>query len=252
MSDQNKSNFQALGAGFLGFVAVLTVGGGLMMLHSSRQTQSAAKPAAAPIDLSSSMSLPAATSPSVAPAVRRENRAESPAPLIGDHDSFESVPAPSASAAPSEAAKAAAGQAKAESALNPTEHAKSGGANTAEAVVKNKAEAEKTAAKGAAKKPVPVAKLTDAPGASAVASTVHYGVTDRSELMGRAAGPVYNFKGGGSAKDSSAAAAASQGDLKAKFAGLKKQLQDANLPADQRDSILKQLEAAGESVEPAK
>ena len=252
MSDQSKSNVQALGAGFLGFIAVVTVGGGLMMLHSSRQTQSAAKPAAAPIDLSSSMSLPAPASPAVAPAVRRESRAESPAPLIGEQDSIESVPAPSASAAPSDASKAAAGQAKAGSALKPTEHLQAKGGSTAEAVVKNTIEKEKAVAK-TDKKPVPDAKLVETPGASAVASTVHYGVTDRSELMGRAAGPVYNFKGGGAAKDSSAAASAAQGDVKAKLAGLKKQLQDSTLPAEQRDSILKQLEAAGEPAnEPSK
>ena len=67
--------------------------------------------------------------------------------------------------------------------------------------------------------------------------------------MGRAAGPVYNFKGGGAAKDSSAAAAAAQGDVKASIEGLKKKLQDANLPPEQRDSILKQLEAAGQSAD---
>ena len=37
--------------------------------------------------------------------------------------------------------------------------------------------------------------------------------------------------------------------LKAKIAGLKKQLEDANLPADQRAALLKQLDGAGQAVE---
>lgn len=244
MSDQSKSNIQALGAGFLGFVAVVTVGGGLMLMHSSRQAQSSAKPApaAAPIDLGSSGGLPAAASSSMP----RERRAESPAPLIGDEGKLEPDSSPSSSAAPSAAAKAAAGQAKAASApaLKPTEHLKADGASTsAAAIVKNTIEAEKPA-KAADEKLVPAAKLPEPSGAGAVASSVHYGVTDRSELMGRAAGPVYNFKGTGGTANSGAAAAAAQSDVQAKLAGLKKQLEDSNLPAEQRAAILKQLAAA--------
>ena len=33
-----------------------------------------------------------------------------------------------------------------------------------------------------------------------ISSTVHYGVNSRSELMGRAAGPIFNFKGRGAKK----------------------------------------------------
>ncbi|MFI5347510.1 MAG: hypothetical protein ACHQ51_14140, partial [Elusimicrobiota bacterium] len=47
-----------------------------------------------------------------------------------------------------------------------------------------------------AKKPViaPKLDLSKTPQGS-LASSVHYGVNDRAELMGRAAGPVYNFAG---------------------------------------------------------
>jgi hypothetical protein len=78
---------------------------------------------------------------------------------------------------------------------------------------------------------------------------VHYGVTNRNELMGRAAGPVYNFSGGGKGGDTAGKGQVAGGDPKAQIADIKKQLDSANLPPEQRASLLKQLDAAGEAAD---
>lgn len=263
MSDQNKSNLQALGAGLLGFVAVLAVGGGaLLVVNRQAKTSSRAVPAAAPIDLGSSLpALPAMTN-----SVQRERRAESPAPLVGADESEQSSPAGSAGASGSSgiapASQSSAKPAAAKSSLEVTQHLDAKGSSTA--VAKSD---EKSDAKDAAKTPKIALKAqarhaaakadpkTDAPDASAVAS-VHYGVTDRSELMGRAAGPVYNFqganKGGGTAangKMAGGSAGNGTADVNAKLAEIKKQLSGSNLPPDQRAALLKQLEDAGADIE---
>lgn len=256
MSEQSKSNYQALGAGLLGFVAVMAVGGGGLMLHSSQRAKSAAAPApaAAPIDLGSSMPDPSLPPPSV----QKERRAESPAPLIGEigEDASADAAEASAGAAASEAAAAAA-------ALSP-EAAPSAkpraleasprlevepGSSSAKAVVKNTVEAKKAAASPPARK-APAPKLEAAAGDGAVASSVHYGVTSRSELMGRAAGPVYNIKGakgGGSAGPTGKLAE----DAEGKMADLRRQLEASGLPDDQRAKLLAELEAARKGVSDA-
>lgn len=248
MSEDNKSNFQTLGAGLLGFVAVMAVGGGALMLHSSHQAKSAATPApaAAPIDLGSSMPRPS-MSPS---GLQKERRESSPAPLIGDDgsssdepSSAESPAAPAPSAAPRAAAPSpeSAPAAKA-SALEVTRHLDAeGNGSTAEAVVKNSAE-EKKAPKLQGKLPARKgAKLELPAGDGAVASSVHYGVTSRSELMGRAAGPVYNIKGGKGGEAKTAAGKMAD-DADGRIADLRRQLEASDLPADQRAKLLKDLD----------
>ncbi|MCM2303327.1 MAG: hypothetical protein NDJ72_01380 [Elusimicrobia bacterium] len=253
MSEQNKSNFQALGAGLIGFVAVTAVGGGLLMFQSSRQAKSTAAPApaAAPIDLGSTMPRP---STQEAP-VRSERRAHSPAPLIGDVDE------PAADEASAEASSPAASAASAAASLSP-EAAPSAkgpaldvarhldveaGASSAKAIVKNTAEAKKAALPG---KKAPAPKLEVPAGDGAVASSVHYGVTSRSELMGRAAGPVYNIKGakggGGSAATGKLA-----DDADGKLADIRRQLEVSGLPDDQRAKLLKDLDVATKRIEAA-
>jgi len=252
MSEDNKSNFQTLGAGLLGFVAVMAVGGGVMMLHSSHQAKSAATPAAAaaPIDLGSSMPRPS-MSPS---GLQRERRDSSPAPLIGDDGSSseESPAAGSPAASPAASAPSAAPRAAAPSpesapaakasALEVTRHLDAeGDGSTAEAVVKNTAE-EKKAPKLQGKLPGKKAPKLDLPaGDGAVASSVHYGVTSRSELMGRAAGPVYNIKGGKGGEAKTAAGKMAD-DADGRIADLRRQLEASGLPADQRAKLLKDLD----------
>lgn len=240
MSEQNQSNFQALGAGLLGFVAVMALGGGALMVRSSQQAKSAAKPVAAaePIDIGAAQPRPAVSSPLVQ---QEERRAQSPAPLIGE-DGIESVPSPAPLGA-----RARAGSAPSETSsglgLEATESLDTAGnGSSAKAVVKNTLAPEKPAAKGAGRKALskPVAASG---GADAVAS-VHYGVTSRSELMGRAAGPVYNVAGAGK-KGGTIATGKIAGDAKAKLVDLQRQLEAAGLPEDQRAKLTKELEEAG-------
>ncbi|MDP3541855.1 MAG: hypothetical protein Q8T11_05235 [Elusimicrobiota bacterium] len=240
MSEQSKSNYQALGAGLLGFIAVMAVGGGGLMLHSSHRANSAAKPApaAAPIDLGAAMPAPSMGRPSV----QKERRAESPAPLIGE---IEEEPAGGVSASASADAAAASPESAPGArtpALEVTRHLElEKGSSSAEAVVKNTVPAKEAADLPGRKAPAP--KLEVAAGEGAVASSVHYGVTSRNELMGRAAGPVYNFKGnkGGAAVN---AAGKMADDADGKMADLRRQLEASGLPEDQRAKLLKELDEA--------
>lgn len=251
MSDQGKSNFQAFGAGLLGFVAVMAIGGGALMVHNSQQAKSAAKPvaAAAPIDIGSSAPRPMMTSPTA----QKEGRAESPAPLMGAEEESETTaaaPAGAPAAAAPSAAPATQAAAKTKSAapsLEPTQHQDmSGHGSTAEAIVKNTL-APKKEHKALSKKSSNVEATAVAPTSLA---SVHYGVTSRNELMGRAAGPVYNVKGG--AKGASVAGQGKiAGDAGASIAELQAQLEKAGLPQEQRALILQQLEAAKKSVSDA-
>jgi len=251
MSEQNQSNFQAFGAGLLGFAVVMAVGGGALMVHSSQQSK-AAKPAAAaaPIDIGA----PVPRFESVPARPQTERRAESPAPLIGGEDESENVeaaaPARSGAAAASSSPEAAPSE---RARLKTVAHVETGGSRAAaEAAVINTIAEEKEKEKAAAKPKAPVKKLAvklpQAAGAEAVAS-VHYGVTNRSELMGRAAGPVYNIKGGG------AVGSAPQGkmaeDLNSKVSELKKQLDGSGLPPEARDKLLKDLAEAQKAVPPS-
>jgi hypothetical protein len=253
MSEQNQSNFQAFGAGLLGFVAVMAIGGGALMVRSSQQAKAGARPdaAAAPIDLGSAMPRPVAS--------HKERRMESPAPLMGAQDKSEGS---EASAEESDVAAAAAAGAAASSSgsaqnaksaaarLEVTQHLdKPGSGSSATAIVKEEAapeKKEKVLGKIAGRKVTP--KL-DTTGGGAVAS-VHYGVTSRSELMGRAAGPVYNFKG--NAKSGGSGAMGKMGvDVKAKVADLQRQMEAAGLPAEQRAKLQKDIEAATSGISEA-
>lgn len=241
MSEQNQSNVQALGAGIIGFVAVLAVGGGALMVHSSQQAKSAAKPVAAaePIDLGAAPPRPAMSAPRVQ---QEERRAESPAPLIGE-DKIESVPTPSPRDARGRPAQApsespAAGYGLQETAGLDT----SGNGSSAKAVVGNTIVAEKPVAKAAGKKKAWAKPAATGSGTHAVAS-VHYGVTSRSELMGRAAGPVYNVAGAGK-KGGTIATGKLAGDTKTTLADLQRKLEVAGLPEDQRAKLKKELEEA--------
>ena len=248
MSEQNKSNVQALGAGLLGFVAVMAVGGGALLVHSWIQSRGASKPiaAAAPIDLGSTLNPPVPSAP-----LQHERRTESPAPLTGEVDENEAAPsvapgapgAPGAPAAPAAtpAATPAHGGKTSAPVLDPMQRSdSSGGGSSAPTAVVKKTGLEPRSSKIGAKRAVP--KLVPS-GSNALAS-IHYGVTDRSELMGKAAGPVYNMKGSAQANSNAASsAAASAADMDGQMAEVERKLTDANLPPDQRAELLKQLAA---------
>jgi hypothetical protein len=68
-------------------------------------------------------------------------------------------------------------------------------------------------------------------------------VTSRSELMGRAAGPVYNFKGNGKTGGSAPAGKLAD-EANAKMVDLNNQLKDVGLPPEMRAKLMKDLEDA--------
>lgn len=260
MSEQNQSNFQALGAGLLGFVVVVSVGGGALMVHNSHN-RAAAKPAAAgaPIDIGAPVPSRFESAPS---RPQSERRAESPAPLIGGQDeasgsSAQAVPAARSSSVSAAAAASSPEAAPAEAGrLKVTEHLEAKGATTAEAVVKNTLAEKEAEEKEAAQKPAPKAKLDKkavtkfGPAAGTEVASVHYGVTDRSELMGRAAGPVYNIKGNGAAGGQQQMGKMAE-DMNSKVSDLKRQLEATGLPADQRDKLIKDLAEATKGMKSA-
>ncbi|UPT73518.1 MAG: hypothetical protein M0D55_16865 [Elusimicrobiota bacterium] len=162
MSEQNKSNLQALGAGLVGFAAVVAIGGGALFVHSKLLGGASASrpaPAAAPIDLGSSMPRPSAP--------LSERREQSPAPLVGGGESIEAAApaearAGSADAAQSaRAASAAPARADGRPALKASEHLTAEASTSAEARVGEKPkDAEKAPAK-LAKKPAAAAPSGD-------------------------------------------------------------------------------------------
>lgn len=250
MSEQNQSNFQAFGAGLFGFVAVMAIGGGALMVRSSQQAKAGARSEVAvePIDLGSWMPRPSQFSASA----QKERRTQSPAPLMGVQDKSEGA---EASAEASEGA-ATASSSSPESGTNAAAPAprleviqhldKPGSGSSSTAIGKDETaprKKEKVLAKVAGRK---VMSKLDTMGGGAVAS-VHYGVTNRSELMVRAAGPVYNFKGNG--KSGGSGAVGKQDiDVKSKVVELRRQMEAAGLPADDRAKFQKDLDAATASV----
>ncbi|MDD5302341.1 MAG: hypothetical protein PHS14_04455 [Elusimicrobia bacterium] len=239
MSEQSKSNFQAFGAGLLGFVAVLAIGGGALLVRSSQQAKAGSRPVAAaePIDLGSSM-----PRPSMSPAsVQKERRAESPAPLMGAEDESEGAEAPAEASAAAASSPESAPPAKSPAPrLEVTQHLdKPGNGSSATAIVRNTAAPEKPAKAFSHK----TLKLDPAGMAPASVASVHYGVTSRSELMGRAAGPVYNFKGKGAVGGSGATGQLAD-EVNAKVAEIRRQLEASGLPADQRAKLQKELDEA--------
>ena len=184
--------------------------------------------------------------------MRSERRAHSPAPLIGDVDEPSADEASAEASSPAASAAASLSPEAAPSAKGPAldvaRHLDvEAGASSAKAVVKNTAEVKKSALPG---KKAPAPKLEVPAGDGAVASSVHYGVTSRSELMGRAAGPVYNIKGakggGGSAATGKLA-----DDADGKLADIRRQLEASGLPDDQRAKLLKDLDVATKRIEAA-
>lgn len=251
MSEQNQSNFQALGAGLLGFVAVMAIGGGAMMLSSSHRSKSMEKPAAAaaPIDIGTALPRPAPSTPGFQ---REERRAQSPAPLIGAESEPEAMEKALAGSAAASAQSATALEAKSRARLEVTQHLEAAGdGSTAKAVVENSIAPEKAVARAADKKKAAPRPVTATAGSDAVAS-VHYGVTSRSELMGRAAGPVYNVAGGG--KGGTIATGKMAGDAKAKLTDLQRQMEASGMPEDQRAKMKKDLDEvnAALTVDPEK
>lgn len=261
MIDQaKKSSLQTLAAGFLGFVGVVGLGS-LVILHHGGAAVKAPSVAYAPVDAD-----PAPRAPlRLKPALAAES---SPAPLLPD-EAREEVPAQAPVPAPSFASPtvAAVGAAPAKSQAGPARSPKlavsrsidmSGSASSSASASIAAAAAPKR--KGAApfvKKPFVLPKLDLSKNPPTLASTVHYSVSDRAELMGRAAGPVYNFSGGSAggsrgaqvAADNAAAAGAIQ-----KVDDAQKQLDSSNIAPDEKaklDQNLNQVRQTAAAAAPA-
>ena len=242
MSEQTKSNFQMIGAGFMGFVAVVGAAGLLLSQFSGRS----AAPQAA---LSAPESHRASNALSMtASRVTADKPASSPAPMTGyaadDAADQTAVADAAAAAAGVNAADAAVAQQTSLGALGDPRYAGKGETTSnARAEAKNIAAAPKTEPDA---KPVPRIKLDKNQARGSIASSVHYGVTSRSELMGRAAGPVYNFTGRSVAGNPRIAELA--GSAQGKIADAEKKIDASDLTPEQKREMKQRLQNARESV----
>jgi hypothetical protein len=241
MSEQTKGNVHVFGAGLFGFVAVVGAAGLALKLGGGGAHAPAAATAAAPIEAGIlSLPSPAASAPAHLP------RPASPQPLLGAHDEAfveENAAAP-AHAQHAAAAPAAGAAGSAPSSLQalgaPKHHGKGESVSSATAEVKKFSTPGPQApqAPAPAAKPVPRLKLDAS--RNSVASTVHYGVTSRAELMGKAAGPVYNFKGAKPAGAGRTAELAAEAN--SKIDDLEKQLEsNTTLTEEQKAAIRQKL-----------
>ncbi len=208
MTEQGKAQIQMVGAGLVGFAIVVGVGSALLLMpHGATSTSTAS---AASTRTESPLAVPVSTARTTAGAPMGEAAAgaSSPAPILPDAAREENAAAPSSPVASAPAAPAGAAGAPAPSIrkLVTSQHLDSGssaGSSASASATTLTAKTDKPM-----KKPFLAPKLDMSRTQSAVASSVHYGVTGRSELMGRAAGPVYNFSGksvGGGQSDKVAA-----------------------------------------------
>lgn len=219
---------KALIIGLLSFVVVSAIGGAAMTRYFL--------PSASP-----------AFGASPSPAEQNEIPAKPFASRTSAENEISSdEPRAASSAAPSSAAASASSLAFAPK-LEVSEHLDAtGGGSSAELRSKDKVIEEKTSA--AAVKTTRGAARPERRDA-AVASSVHYGVTSRSELMSRANGSVSNVKGRGTKANARVGRLA--GDAGAKLADVQQQLDAAPLPAEDRARLKKELDPLSKDLEAA-
>lgn len=229
MTESGKSQIQTVASAVVGFV--LVVGVGVLALtyrggaSSPKAPAFAARQSAAP---SSAIPQRAAAEPGVsAAAVQEAFEATSPAPVM-----------------PTEMqAAAASAQAPARS-LVVTEHLSATQTTSARAeVAAAPAASEERPAAQAPAKPFVAPKLVTGGG---IASSVHYGVSSRSELMGRAAGPVYNFKGRAAKK--TAAGSTIKGDASTHIEEARQSVEKSGLDAKSKKDLSRQFQLIQDGV----
>lgn len=194
MADHGKAQIQALGAGLVGFVVVVGAGAALMLHHGGSPIKAPAS-SYAPVEEASALPAPAAaakTERAGVPPAMSALAPSSPAPLLpaSERAANAEASAAAASAAPGRAAPAPSFSRK----LVVTRHL-DGTASAASSAKASVADAPAKSERRPEKKPFIAPRLDLSKTQSALASGVHYGVSSRAELMGRAAGPVYNFSG---------------------------------------------------------
>lgn len=227
MTENGKAQIQTLGAGLLAFVGVVGAGALLILPHGGAAVK-APNTVYAPVDAASALAAPASPV--------KIDRAAAPAPAGSMTSSpLPLLPASEREDAPGAAAEAAAGSSTPSSNVRRLVASQgldgsSSASSTAQASVAS-ASAAKIAAKSVKK--TFVAPKLDLSKTSAIASTVHYGVSSRSELMGRAAGPVYNFAGAKADGQSAQVAAGSMQGIDA----AQQQIDSSNLTDAQKATI---------------
>ncbi|HEX4048361.1 MAG TPA: hypothetical protein VH309_11030 [Elusimicrobiota bacterium] len=248
MSDQGKiSQLKTLAAGFLGFVGVVGLGS-LLILHHGGAAVKAPVVAYPPVDAGSALSAPARVAePSLAGAPLGGSNAavSSPAPLLPDEARDDGSPA--AAQAAVSAAGGAVASAKTPAAAAPKlvvgAHLDSAASasSSASMPVASVPKLKRKAAPALAEKPFFAPKLDLSKNQGIAATTIHYGVSDRAELMGRAAGPVYNFSGNALGQQSAQVAADNAAPNAAgalqQVEAAQKQLDASNVAADQKAQI---------------
>lgn len=242
MKDQGKtSSIQMLAAGLLGFFGIIGLGSLVTMHHGGAAANTPAFSVTwhSPADAGAGSPAPLQAA-RLAPAVASAGMS-SPIPLLpseaarGDAAAVpmagvaaESVAQPSGAPAVSPATLAVGASVD-----------MSGSASSSASAVAAAPKLKDVPAR----KPLRAPKLDLAKKHGSVASTVHYGVSSRSELMGRAAGPVYNFSGGGAKQGAQVAAdnTAASGALKQVDAA-EQQIDSSDVPDAEKAKIHRDLE----------
>jgi hypothetical protein len=242
--EEQKAQFQLIAAGIVGFVGVVAAGA-FLLLSGGAKAPSSSDTAAIPRGLSTP---PPSRSLRVgAPAGRATPAvASSTARLLPDESRSAAGAAglPSRVAASAGSSAPAAPDAAAEPHLVATPHLDVSSSAHSSARV-SVASARK--ARGAPAAPQAQTEVDAAPKAAAVkfnsraVASIHYGVSDRSQLMGNAAGPVYNFAGVTTAKNAAALGRIAGQDVAQE---LRDQLGGANLSPEDRARLQKALENA--------
>ena len=250
MSEESKDQINTFGAGLLGFVVVVVLGG-FLILHQGGGVKA---PVAtyAPVDAApSSEPAPYSIGKAVRPAAAVAE--SSPAPLLpaGSFDAT-SPAAGSAPAAASTSAPVRSSGAK----LVVSQHLDGGssGSSSASASAASARESKKNLA--AKNKSFLPQKLDVSKNQGTLVSTVHYGVSSRAELMGRAAGPVYNFSGkSAGAPGSPAATAGSDASASSPAADgvetAQKQVDASSLDDDSKATLKQELNQARQTIQPS-
>lgn len=245
MSEENNEQIMTIGAGLLGFLAVVAVGG-LALFHHAASMKAPPPMAYAPVDVAPAFA-PAAAAVA-ARASRVSAAVSSPAPMFSRSETAaQSAEAPAAVAAPS-AKHAAAGAPK----LAVTRHLGTGGSasSSASASVASAPQEKNASAK---KKALVAPKLDLSKNQGALASSVHYGVSSRAELMGRAAGPVYNFSGKGSGQGAQAGAvdgnSTASEDASQGVDAAQQQVDSSDMSPEQKAAVTQSLNQARQTIQ---
>lgn len=237
MTENGKSQIQTIGGAMLGFVLVVGLGAAALMSHggSAKAPSQASRPSAIPAAPAAEPVVPAFTPSSsslpVAPAGATLADVSSPAPALPPVSKGSDRAAPAA-AAPRPAA------------LVVTRHLEATQTTSAKASVAAAPVAKKMA-------PLPTRefvtpKLVD-PKNGSIASSVHYGVSNRSELMGRAAGPVYNFKGRG-AKKTDVSGANIGAPVTTRMEETRKQVENSSLDEKAKKDLRERFQLVNDSM----